>query len=164
MNEQTAFPPVPEWKPDLPVDIDQILEKVKYYTDEKIQFAIFKNGTVTYFGEEVENIRESAVAILEQIFNYHPDFAPRFMDDRNIIIEYSQPAFTLVFEEEINQHWDYIEANHQKGICKDEVLVDDQGRQNVFDRIGKICLFGRAQMFMDAQAPEVVKIFEPRKA
>jgi hypothetical protein len=34
-------------------------------------------------------------------------------------------------------------------------------RLNVFDRIGKICLFGRAKMFMDAQYPEIVKSFDP---
>ncbi len=47
-NEQTAskqvdtdFPPKPKWKPNLPVDIELIYEKAKYYTGNKLQFAIF---------------------------------------------------------------------------------------------------------------------------
>ncbi len=83
------------------------------------------------------------------------------MDDGNYLIEYSQPAFTIVFKDEIETYWDYIEKNHQDGICNAEVLINAQGQHNVFDRVGKICLFGRAKMFMDAQAPKIVKVFDP---
>lgn len=85
------------------------------------------------------------------------------MDDGNYIVQYSQPAFTIVFKEEIEKHWDYIDKNHQDGICRAEVLIDGQGRHNVFDKIGKICLFGRTKMFIDAQDPKVVKTFEPEQ-
>ncbi len=83
------------------------------------------------------------------------------MDDGNYLIEYSQPAFTIVFKEEIEKNWDYIDKNHQDGICRAEVLINAQGQHNVFDSVGKICLFGRAKMFMDAQSPKVVKTFDP---
>jgi hypothetical protein len=86
------------------------------------------------------------------------------MDDENYLITYSQPAFTIVFKDEVEKYWEYIDKNHQDGICRDEVLINAQGQQNVFDRIGKICLFGRAKMFMDAQAPEIIKTFDPTKS
>ncbi|NVO12371.1 MAG: hypothetical protein HXX16_20625 [Bacteroidales bacterium] len=153
------FPPKPKWKPNLPVDIDLIYQTAKYYLDGKLQFAIFQNGTVTFFPKYVDNIEESAKASLDKIYNFHPDFNPKTMDDGNYIIEYSQPAFTIVFKDEIEKNWDYIEKNHLDGVCRAEVLTDGQGRHNVFDEIGKISLFGRAKMFLDAQTPVVVKIY-----
>ena len=169
-NEQTSknesdkdFPPKPKWKPNLPVDIDLIYEKARYYTGDKLQFAVFQNGTVTFFSSKVDNIEDSAKASLDKIYNFHPDFKPMTMDDGNYLIEYSQPAFTIVFKDEIENHWSYIDKNHQDGICREEVLINAQGQHNVFDSVGKICLFGRAKMFMDAQAPRIVRIFDPPK-
>jgi hypothetical protein len=158
------FPPKPNWQPNLPIDIDLIYEKAKYYTNNKLQFAIFQNGTVTYFESKVDNIEDCAKSALDKIYNFHPDFNPLTMDDENYLITYSQPAFTIVFKDEVEKYWEYIDKNHQDGICRDEVLINAQGQQNVFDRIGKICLFGRAKMFMDAQAPEIIKTFDPTKS
>ena len=157
----TDFPPRPKWKPDLPIDIELIYEKARYYTGEKLQFAVFKNGTVTFFSNKVDNIEDSSKTSLARIYNHHPDFKPMTMDDGNYLIEYSQPAFTIVFKDEIKNNWDYIDRNHQDGICAAEVIINAQGQTNVFDSIGKICLFGRAKMFMDAQDPKVVKTFDP---
>ncbi len=155
------FPPTPEWRPDLPVDTDAVCEKAKYYTGSRLQLAVFRNGTVAFFPDRVENVEESAMSALDRIFHAHPDFNPLTMDDGNYLIEYSQPAFTIVFRDEIERHWDYIDENHRDGICPSEVLIDAQGRYNVFDDVGKICLFGRAKMFMDALSPEIVRTFEP---
>jgi len=160
-EKDTDSPPKPKWKPNLPVDIELIYEKAKYYTGDKLQFAIFQNGTITFFSNKVDNIEDSAKASLDKIYNSHPDFKPMTMEDGNYLIEYSQPAFTIVFKDEIDNHWDYIDKNHQDGICRAEVLINAQGQHNVFDSVGKICLFGRAKMFMDAQAPKVVKTFDP---
>lgn len=157
------FPPKPNWKPNLPIDTNMIFEKAKYYTGEKLQFAVFQHGTVAFWSKAVENIKESAKETLDKIYNSHPDFNPILMDDGNYLIEYSQPAFTIVFSEEIKNNWTYIEDNHIDGICKDEVLINAKGQHNVFDHVGKICLFGRSKMFMDAQAPVVVKTYDPNK-
>lgn len=158
---QTDFPPKPKWKPDVPVDVDAIYKAVKYYTGGKMQFAIFQNGTVAFFAKKIDNIEDSAVATLSKIYTGHPDFKPMAMDDDNYLVEYSGPAFTIVFKEEIKNDWDYIEKNHLDGLCNGEVLINAKGEQNVFDSVGKICLYGRAKMFMDAQAPRIVKIFNP---
>ena len=159
----TDFPPKPKWKPDLPVDIERIYEKARYYTGDKLQFAVFQNGTVAFFSNKVDSIEDSAKVTLDKIYNAHPDFKPMTMDDGNYLIEYSQPAFTIVFKDEIEGNWDYIDKNHQDGICREEVLINAQGQHNVFDSVGKICLFGRAKMFMDAQAPKVIKTFDPMR-
>jgi len=160
-KKKPDFPPKPRWKPNLSIDIELIFQKAKYYTNNKLQFAIFQYGTVAFFANKVYNIEASAKDSLDKIYNYHPDFNPLTMDDGNYLIEYSQPAFTIVFKDEIENNWDYIEKNHLDGICKDEVLLNVHGQPNVFDKIGKISLFGRAKMFLDAQAPKVVRIFDP---
>lgn len=162
-EDNEAFPPKPKWKPNLPINIELIYEKAKYYTGSKLQFAIFQNGTVAFFANRAEAIEDSSKTLLNQIYNSHPDFKPITMDDGNYLIEYSQPAFTIVFKDEIENHWNYIEQNHQDGTCRDEVLINAQGQHNVFDSVGKICLFGRAKMFMDAQEPKIVKTFDPSK-
>ena len=162
-KKEIDFPPKPKWKPNLPIDLDLVMEKAKYYTGEKLQIAVLKNGTIIIFPEKVENIISNALKTLEKVYFAHPDFNPRKMDDGNYIIEYTQPAFTIVFKEEIEKHWNYIDENHLGGICKDEVLINEKGEHNVFNEIGKICLFGRSKMFLDAQNPEVMLTFDNNK-
>ncbi|MGF7041048.1 hypothetical protein [Mucilaginibacter lappiensis] len=160
-EEKKRFPPVPQWQPNTPIDIDRILKTARYYTDDKLQLGIFKYGTVAFFSTRIDDIEEGSKICLDKIYNFHADFKPLTMDDGNYLIEYSQPAFTIVFNDELENHWDYIEKNHQQGVCTDEAILNARGQANVFDRIGKICLFGRAKMFMDAQDPEIVKPFDP---
>ena len=162
-KKKLDFPPKPQWKPNLPINHTEIFEKAKFYTGEKLQFALFEFGTVVIFPTCVDNIEQSAKSTLNRIFNSHPDMKPVTMDDGNYLIEYSQPAFTIVFKDEIENHWDYIEKNHQDGVCRDEVLINGHGQRNVFEKLGKICLFGRAKMFLDAENPKVVKMFDVEK-
>lgn len=162
-NEVKDFPPKPKWKPDLPINTECILDKAKYYTANKMQLAIFKNGTVVKFPERVDDINEQALITLEKIFNAPPDFNTSIMDDENFLVKYLHPAFTIVFKEEIEKYWDYIDHNHQDGICPDEVLINNQGKLNEFDKMGKIGLFGRSKMYMDAQDPQVILTFDPIK-
>ena len=158
---KNKFPPVPKWQPNLPTDTKKVLEKAKYYTDSKLQLAVFRNGTITIFPNRVESTIDSAKETLNKIINFHGDFKPLTMDDGNYLIEYSQPAFTIVFKDEIENHWNYINENHQDGLCTSEVLLNANHEPNTFDKIGKISLFGRAKMYMDAQEPEVVEVFDP---
>lgn len=84
------------------------MEKAKYYTGEKLQIAVFEFGTIVIFPERVSDINSSALQILDMIYNAHPDFNHKEMDDVNYVIEYSQPAFTIVFKDEIENHLNYI--------------------------------------------------------
>ncbi|OEK04240.1 hypothetical protein [Roseivirga misakiensis] len=161
-SKSKDFPPKPKWKPNPHKDLNIILEKAKYYTKEKLQIAVFEYGTVVIFPEQVTDIESSAKVTLDKIYKSHPDFNPRKMDDDNYLIEYTQPAFTIVFKEEIDSNWDYIDENHQDGICRDEVLINALGQRNVFDKVGKICLYGRSKMFMDAQFPKVLLKFDKK--
>jgi len=85
-HDDTDFPPKPKWKPNLPVDIELIYEKAKYYTGNKLQFAVFQNGTVTFFSTKVDNIADSAKTALDKIYHFHPDFKLMTMDDGNYLI------------------------------------------------------------------------------
>jgi len=88
----------------------------------------------------------------------HPDMNPRVMDDGNWVIWYTQPAGTVVFSDVVEANWAYIDNNHLDGLAQGEVLLNANKERNRFDRLGKIALFGRAYMFMDAISPRVVKV------
>jgi hypothetical protein len=162
-DKKAAFPPTPKWRPNTPIDIDEIVNYSKSNIGN-MQFVVFKYGTVAFLPNRVDNVQDAALSALAKVYNYHPDFRPKTRNDGNVIVHYLQPVYNIVFKHEIETYWDYIDKNHLDGICKDEVLIDGTGQPNVLDKLGKICLFGRAKMFMDAQAPKIVRTFEPPKS
>lgn len=156
---EKVFPPVPDWKPEIAQPIESIIEKIKYYTDNKKDIAIFKNGTCVVLDDNLSDsdAQQFAKEVLNQIYTYHPDMNPMNMDDGNILIQYNHPALNVVLDSHAKEHWSLIDTNHQRALSTDEVLITPLGN-NVFDDFGKKALFGRCFMFMDAQRPEIIKI------
>ena len=105
---------------------------------------------------------QSAKATLSAIINDHPDMNPAPMDDGNILVRYNHPAFNVVFTDFAKTHWAEIDSRHLDGLVPEEVLITPQG-PNVFDDFGKKALYGRACMFLDAQAPSI-KLIQHGKA
>ena len=99
----------------------------------------------------------AALAALAGVYGAHPDMNPLPMDDGNILVRYSHYTGTVVLSDVAKAHWAEIEAKHLNGLTTDEVLITPLG-PNKFDDFGKQALLGRAYMFLDAQAPEVVAI------
>jgi|GEM_PF-598149 hypothetical protein len=157
------FPPKPKWKPNLPIDIQRTIETFAYYSDKKKTFAVFENGTCVVIPDGDADPEKQAKEILNKVYNFHPDFNPQTMDDGNFMVSYSQPAYSIVFKDEFEKNRDYIEKNHLDGLVRAEVLLNAKREPNKFDDIGKIGLFARARMFLDAQNPVVVKIWKPVK-
>ena len=158
-KKDPEFPPRPKWKPAIHQPIEQIIDRFKYYTDGKNDFAVFKNGTCVILPDglsETEAI-STAQETISKIFHYHPDMSPQNMDDGNILIQYNEPAFNIVLNDFVKEHWAEIDKNHQNALATSEVLITFLGN-NVFDDFGKKALFGRCFMFMDAQNPTVVNI------
>jgi hypothetical protein len=162
-KKNNMFPPVPIWKPNIAVDLKRTEETFSYYVNGKEAFAIFSYGTCIIINKYTKKPKKDALEILNLIFCYHPDFNPYPMDDGNWIITYNHPAFSVVFKDEVENNWEYIEINHKGGLVEHEVLINPSGVVNEFDAIGKIALFGRARMFMDAQDPVIVNICRPEK-
>ena len=79
------------------------------------------------------------------------------MKDGNITVQYNHPAINVVLKDVAEKHWPVIDRNHQDALATSEVLITPLG-SNTFDDFGKKALFGRCFMFMDAQAPEVIRI------
>jgi hypothetical protein len=155
------FPPVPKWKPTVPVDIERTIATFAHYTDRKKLFVVFEHGTCVVVPEASQDPEAEAKQLLDRVYNFHPDFDPRQMDDGNFSVSYFQPAYSVVFSDEFKANREYIDANHLDGVVRDEVLLNAAGRPNTFDDRGKIGLFGRARMFMDAQSPNVVRVWRP---
>jgi hypothetical protein len=152
------WPPRPSWKPSVPVDIDRTVNALAYYLDQKKPFIVFRHGTCVAVSPTSSSPELEAKQVLHDIIHAHVDMKPLLMDDDNWTVSYSGPAYSVVFADEIIANWEYIDANHLTGLAKDEVLLNAQGEGNRFDRSGKIGLFGRARMFMDALEPRVLRL------
>jgi hypothetical protein len=154
-----TFPPVPKWKPTFAPALADVIDRVRYYTNQKRDFAVFQNGTCAILDKGLSDAEATsrALEILSAIFNFHPDMNPLSMDDGNICVTYNHPAWNIVIEKFAREHWVEIEANYLDGLTPDEVLITSAG-PNKFDDFGKKALLGRCYMFMDAQAPNVVRI------
>jgi hypothetical protein len=159
---EADFPPKPKWKPTVPVDIPRTVETFANYTDRKRTFAVFKNGTCVLLPEGWKDAEKEAKEILDKVYHYHADFNSQAMDGGNFMISYSQPAYSVVFKDEVAAHREYIDQNHLNGVVRAEVLLNAKGEANKFDERGKIGLFGRARMFLDAQSPTVVQVWNPQ--
>jgi hypothetical protein len=159
------FPPVPAWQPDIEVPLDKIIERFRYYTDNKKDFVVFKHGTCVLVSDGLtdERARNEALETVSKIFNYHPDMNPKSMDDGNILIFYNHPAYTVVLEEITTTHMDAIRTNHLRALARDEVLITPAG-PNKFDDFGMKALFGRCYFFMDAKKPEVTRVIRKSKS
>ena len=153
------FPPVPDWRPDIIQPIDQIVERLRFYTNGKRDLAVFTNGTCVVLPDGLSNAEAESFAkdALSKIFNYHPDMNPTPMKDGNVLVQYNHPAVNLVLDSIAIQHWKEIDSNHQNALATDEVLITPLG-SNLFDNFGKKALFGRCYMFMDAQEPHVTQV------
>jgi hypothetical protein len=158
------FPPVPDWQPAIKQPLDQIIERLRFYTNGKQDMAFFTHGTVVLLPDGLSDVEAEAAAkdVLSKIFNQHPDMNPTTMQDGNILVRYNHPAVNLVLDSVAIQHWAEIERNHLYALATDEVLITPQGH-NVFDDFGKKALFGRCFMFMDAQVPRIEQLFRGSK-
>ena len=155
------FPPKPKWKPDIPVDLDRISKAFRHYSDNKMAFAIFENGTCVPVDEESKQQEQDAIAALNELFHQHPDFIPMSMDDGNWMISHSDIAYSICLADEVEANWKTIDEKHLDALARDEVLLNAEKKPNVFDKNGKVGLFGRARWFMDCQNPKVVRIEIP---
>jgi hypothetical protein len=154
------FPPVPKWRPQFFQPLEDVVDRVAYYTNRTRDFAVFRHGTCVMLPQNELDDDQAAIvakAVLDKIYKYHPDMNPTPMDDGNIAIQYNHPALNVVLAEFAKTHWEEIERNHQDALATSEVLMTPLG-PNKFDDFGKRALFGRCYMFMDAQEPEVIRV------
>lgn len=154
-----SLPPVPAWKPKIEQAREQIAERVKYYTHQTRDFAIFQHGTIAILpnGLDKQAAEKHAKEALQKVFHAHPDMHPLPMDDGNLLIQYNHDVANVVLASVVQSNMDEIDSRHLDALAAHEVLITPLG-QNKFDAFGKNALFGRCYMFMDAQAPMVVSI------
>ncbi|GLK56149.1 hypothetical protein JOD31_001064 [Methylopila capsulata] len=136
---------------------------MSYYLNGKRDFAVFRHGTCVLLEDGLSDDDATAFALkaLSDIIHFHPDMSPSPMDDGNILVRYNHPAANVVLDDVAEAHWAEIEAKHLQGLTPSEVIITPEG-PNKFDRLGKQALLGRAYMFIDAQAPKIVRIVRHR--
>jgi hypothetical protein len=153
------LPPVPTWRPSFAQPLNEVIDRLTYYTDGKRDFAVFSHGTCVVLepGMSDGQARTFSLQTLADILGYHPDMNPSSMDDGNILVRYNRPAVNVVLREIAEAHWTEIEERHLDGLTPSEVLMTPLG-PNKFDAFGMQALLGRTFMFMDAQEPEIVDL------
>ncbi len=153
------FPPVPAWRPSIMMPFDRIVERMKYYTSGRSDFAVFQYGTCVLLENDLsdERAEQSAKEVLNRIFYQHPDMLPLEMDDGNVLVSYNHPAVNVVLRDIVKENWSEIDRRHEDAFAGSEVLVADSGLNQVNELV-KMALFGRCFMFMDAQNPRVVRV------
>jgi hypothetical protein len=140
--------------------LELIAERLRYYTDGKRDFVVFQHGTCVLLADGLSDQEavNTAGETLRAILHAHPDITPLPMKDGNVVVRYSRPeALSVVVKDWAEEHRAGIELHHQEALTPDEVLITPLG-PNRFDDLGKLALFGRCFMFMDAQAPELWRI------
>jgi hypothetical protein len=160
------FPPVPAWRPDFRPSLDVIVERMHYYAEGKRDFVVFENGTcvVVPKGLSDEDAKAAALQILAMIYRAHPDMNPTEMDDGNILVRYNHPAFNIVPREFAHAHWTEIDEHYREALTESEVMINAQGQPNVFDERGKLGLYARCFMFMDAQEQRPARLERAKAA
>jgi hypothetical protein len=153
------FPPVPDWKPAVRQPLERIVERIRFYTNNSRDFAVFGYGTIAILPDDLSDAASErhAKESLHKVFHAHPDMNPLNMKDGNILVQYQYDVASLVLSDIADKHWAEIDSQHQRALATSEVLFTPLG-QNTFDDFGKKALFGRCYMFMDAQSPEVIRI------
>ena len=153
------MPPVPEWRPDIVQPLDRLVDRLRAYTDDKRDLALFEHGTAVLLPGGLDDAAADAFAHreLHAIFHRHPDMNPVPMLDGNTLVRYGDRVANVVLADVVAQHRATIDDNHLRALARDEVLLTPLGA-NLFDDFGKLALFGRCYMFMDAQAPRVARI------
>jgi len=162
-KKKKEFPAAPEWKPSFNADLDEIISIFRHYTNNKSDFVVFANLTLVLIEDGLDDNRaiRNAIKTLSKIYNYHPYMEPHGMDDGNLLISYSYPAFNIAVEKTAKTHWKEIQENHRRALCSSEVMFTSLSPKD-FDDVGKKALWARCYFFMDAQNPEVVRIVRNR--
>lgn len=158
-QQQKSGPPIPTWRPSFSQPLERVADRISYYFDGMRDFAVLRHGTCVILDDGLadSDAEQFAFGTLSDILNFHPDMNPSPMDDGNILVSYNHPAVNVVLSDIAQANWQEIESRHLDGLTPSEVLITPLG-PNKFDDFGKQALLGRAYMFMDAQAPEVVTI------
>jgi hypothetical protein len=153
------MPPVPKWRPDIRQPVDEIVDRIRFYTNQQRDLVVFEHGTCVLLPEGLTDDQAVSHAkdVLTKIYHYHPDMNPLPMKDGNVLVQYNHPAVNLVLDGLASKNWQAIEERHLDALATSEVLMTPLG-PNKFDAFGMKALFGRCFMFMDAQALNVVRV------
>jgi len=120
---------------------------------------VFAHGTVAILPDGLSDreAEEAALRALHDVFYAHVDMNPLEMKDGNVLVHYNHDVASVALKEVVDEHWREILQRYQEALATDELLITSLG-PNKFDDVGKKALFARCYMFMDAQAPKVVRV------
>ncbi len=152
-NKKTTHINEIPWKPKAPVQIKKIIDKSVYYVNPKYPNVVFSNGTIVAITNNSKDIKKTAIETLSKIVNYHMDFRVNNTDDGNFLVSYNDPAFSIVFSDELKKYKEDIIKNVKNASPDHEVLLYQGKVDNVNLLVG---LLGRARLWQDFMEKKIV--------
>jgi hypothetical protein len=154
------------------IDIEKTAKTLDYYLNGKSSFIILKYGTLIGIYDHQNPIDAQRIVAerFQSLFQKDVGFNPFPMDDSNWLVEYLHPnqpnhkynVVSIIFHEEVLRYKQEIDHSYLNYIAGDELFLDKDGQPKPFDERGKVGLFARARLFMDARDPKIIKIWNPQ--
>lgn len=151
-----------KWAKDIPVNVDLIETKHRYYLDDRdIVFGVFPFGTIVVPPDQAAT--QTAVnAALKTLRSRSPDFRVKAMDDGNYMVYFNGPAAGFVAREELVANRTLITERLSEALLPSEHLAQ-LGKSEPDDVL--IGLLARSRLFLDLDAEAPARIIaSPRAA
>ncbi len=138
-----------------PVDIERVVDRVRYYSNGKFAFGVLSSGTCFFIGTE-GSITEQAKVLLDLVSGAPLDFVVKEMDDHNYIVRFNDKVFSIVFRDEFDLQRKSIEQEITDQVST-EKLISKTGVPPEHLLIG---LYGRTRLIRDLAIREIVRNVE----
>ncbi|RCS43994.1 hypothetical protein DTL42_18600 [Bremerella cremea] len=107
--------PKPSWEPNTVEDVNEILERMKAYTNESRAFVVYSCGT-TVFSDSASQLDEEAFhETLKAVVMQPPDFKVMSMENGNLMVRFAGPVCGLVLGSFYQDHQEDIVASVTSG-------------------------------------------------
>lgn len=127
-------------------------------------FVLFNHGTCVVIENEndPEIIKAQAIGILMEVATPDARFICTPVEDRNLIVSYTEPVFHLRFDEDMDLHRQEIETDFRRFLTEKELADITPSWEPPFH--AKVGLRSRARLLKDASDPIVSRIIAPKSA
>jgi hypothetical protein len=138
-----------------PVDIDRIVDRVRYYSDGKFAFGVLSSGTC-FFPAGGDSLERQVTLLLDLVGGTPLDFVVKEMDDHNFLVRFSDKVFSVVFRDEFEAQREFIKQEVSREKTTEKVI----GKPGVSPEHLLIGLYARTRLMRDLATREIVRTVE----
>ncbi|MEZ6072113.1 MAG: hypothetical protein R3C10_18110 [Pirellulales bacterium] len=153
--------PKPSWEPDIVEDVNEILERMKSYTNGSRAFVVYSHGTTVFSDSASQHSDEVFHETLEAVVMRPPDFKVMPMEDGNLMVRFSGPVCGLVLGKFYLDHQEDIVANVTSGGLLDGEAILSPQHLTIPESHYYAGLYGRAKLYCDVSTLHIQNRFAP---